>query len=86
MQVWVWVVCVCKCEIGVFCMCIVIGRASLYSVHSLNCVPVLMANILESEVKQESSISEEDSDRTSREYAMLDKKVRSAHCWWCTLK
>ena len=36
-----------------------------------------MANILESEVKQESSMSEEDSEKMSREYTMLDKKVRS---------
>ena len=53
--------------------------------HSLNYVPVLMANILESEVKQESSIPEVDVDKTSREYTMLDKKVRSALCQGCTL-
>ena len=70
----------CVCEIRVFCMCTAIGRGSPYCVHSLNCVPVLMANILESEVKQESAIPEVDVDRTSREYTMLDKKVRSALC------
>ena len=46
-------------------------------IPSLDSVPVLMANILESEVKLESSHSEVDSDKTSREYTMLEKKVRS---------